>query len=249
VLVMGIAALLPSPRLPAQEDELRQLLTAHLESCGGKERLAEISSIYSKATITVESSNSQGTVEQWQTWNGFYLEIQLPEMTIRQGFDGTTLWEAGPPTGDRMIQNKERVGVLESNAYLFPALAWHGKLDKDSRWKYDGEIKWSGWRDQDGTKIAVVAFAPTGGNVVERIFDATTHRLLQADSELESELIGEPLAARTTFSDFRKVDGVELPYVSTTHISGQQAFSIQVTEIRFNDRVDESKFKPPPSLR
>ena len=81
------------------------------------------------------------------------------------------------------------------------------------------------------------------GKTSQRLyFDARSGLLYKARAEIET-LLGTSVNERT-FEDYRDVNGVKMPYLTTAHFMGNQAWN-NFSEVQINIDLDPAKFEPP----
>jgi len=73
-------------------------------------------------------------------------------------------------------------------------------------------------------------------------FDAQSGLLYKARTEIKT-LLGTSVNERT-FEDYRNINGVKMPYLTTAHFMGNQVWN-NFSEIQINLDVDPAKFEPP----
>jgi hypothetical protein len=83
-----------------------------------------------------------------------------------------------------------------------------------------------------------------GGDPVTLGIDPKTGRVLSV-SYRGSGPTGAPADVVQTFSDFRDVNGVTLPFKMSSTFNGEPGASSAATSIRLNEPVDASVFAPP----
>jgi len=54
-----------------------------------------------------------------------------------------------------------------------------------------------------------------------------------------------PARMEVSYTDYREVDGVELPYATVRRLDGEEFISLQAESIEINAEVDEALFQRP----
>lgn len=127
----------------------------------------------------------------------------LGPASYASGFDGARAWRRGP-NGDVTLQDSEaglRAAVTQ---------AW---LDARGWWspaRGSAHLESLGARLDDGHAFDVVQALPAGGDAVQLWFERETHRL----ARVVQVVMGRETVTR--FDDHRAVDGVWLPYRTST---------------------------------
>jgi hypothetical protein len=68
-------------------------------------------------------------------------------------------------------------------------------------------------------------------------------------NKIHSSAAGEPQPIREVYSDFRLVDGCQVPFKTVQSLPDQGDIIIQVKEIKFNLAVPDTTFRAPAAAR
>jgi hypothetical protein len=86
----------------------------------------------------------------------------------------------------------------------------------------------------------------TGGQWVgDSLFDKETHLLVASKKELFDSMLGKTRAIETYYSDYKVVDGLNLPMSFRVVMDGETTATITVNEVKFMDKIDDSVFAKP----
>jgi hypothetical protein len=127
-----------------------------------------------------------------------------------------------------------QVASLRNN--IFPSPFLHYK-DRGTRIALAGKEKVG---DRDAFVLTVT---PADGPASRVFVDAETYLALRSVSTIELPEVGN-LEQTVEFSDFRDVDGIKVPFL-VKGSSSVQTFTIKVTKIEHNVRVDPALFTKP----
>jgi outer membrane lipoprotein-sorting protein len=89
----------------------------------------------------------------------------------------------------------------------------------------------------------VLVFKPKTGASSRHFIDAESYLPIKLVQKLDIPELGE-VEQTTEFSDFREVDGVKLPF-KLKGSSAVQNFTVTVTKVEHNKKIDESLFSKP----
>jgi outer membrane lipoprotein-sorting protein len=101
-----------------------------------------------------------------------------------------------------------------------------------------------GGKEKVGDREAyVLILKPKSGSVARQFIDAESYLPVKAVVRVEIPQVGE-VEQTSEFFDFRDVDGVKIPFrVKTT--SAVQTFTITITKVEHNTKIDEALFSKP----
>ncbi len=213
-------------------DHAGELLARAKEAAGGAawDRVRTITT-----EARVESSGLSGTVSSVEdALSGHYGNAwKLGPASGGDGFDGTAGWSV--EASGQVIRNtsgESYAGAIQ-RAYLTARAYWFPE-------RRAGKLSSLGDRTESGRSFLGILATPDGGRAVELWFDAKT---LLLDYTIET-VGGE--TQRTSFSDYRKVEGLSLPFAVRTG-NGHEKYDtvIAVTSIAIDAAVDEARFAPP----
>lgn len=89
-----------------------------------------------------------------------------------------------------------------------------------------------------------VTFADSDGSQVALYFDVQTRRLTKLETFGDHAILGDTVT-ETVFSDYRAVNGVQLPYRVVTRVAGELVQDVQYAEIKPNVTPPDALFEPP----
>ncbi|RUL87072.1 LolA-like protein [Tautonia sociabilis] len=204
-----------SSRAQAQDqDDLpsaEEILAKSIEATGGVEAYQALSS--RKITGSIEFADQGLTGEltiMQQAPNKLKVILELPGIgTIIEGTDGSEVYEINPITGERLKEGAEKAATLRE-----------ADFDADLNWKeHYAQAETTGVEQVNDTRCFVVEMTPKEGTIETRYYAADSGLLLRVKRTIESPMGAVPV--ESTFSDFREVDGVTMPFQSTDTVLGQ----------------------------
>ena len=212
-----------------------QILDKYIQALGGADALAKITSFTAKGTshlfgevqsdpaeITAKAPNLLGTL------------VHQREGDLARTFDGTQAWVMLPLTV---------VGQYPLNASALEG----AKLD--AQMAFPGGLKqfFRAWRvtyptTLDGHPVYVVQGTGANGLIATFYFDKQTGLLTRMVRYAASAMGRVP--TQIDYSDYRKVDGVMMPFKWTYGwVSGQEEYAL--TDVQTNVPVDAARFGKP----
>lgn len=132
--------------------------------------------------------------------NGYWVDtFALGPVTGANGFDGIHCWAKDPSGSVTLQDGGEQLPLAINDGYRRANLAW--RADRGG-----AAIVSDGEKTDGGTTYDVLTVTPKGGKNFDIWFDAKTHLLSRIVEMQGTHTI------TSTLSDYRPVDGVEIPY-------------------------------------
>jgi zinc protease len=213
-----------------------QIIDKYQQASGSKAAWDKLTSRVEKGTFEMEQMEGEGTQEIYaKAPNKELFVTDLPSFgVVQRGFNGTTGWQDNPQTGLADITGDE-LATLKRQADFY------GVFDLKSLYpKMTVKAKES----VNGHDAYIVEATPAEGAPVTMAFDATSGLLVRAETVADTPM--GKANVETTLSDYREVDGVQLPFQIHQDMGGF-AFTIKLTEVKHNVPIDDAKFDKPAS--
>jgi glyoxylase-like metal-dependent hydrolase (beta-lactamase superfamily II) len=96
----------------------------------------------------------------------------------------------------------------------------------------------------ENRKHRVITFADSDGAQIALYLDAQTRRLSKLETLADNAVLGD-VVAEIVFSDYRPVNGVQLPHRVVNRTAGEVTQDLQYSEIKANTSPADSMFEPP----
>ncbi len=219
--------------VPATDAATRAVLARHLAALGGARAVAAVTSI--RETQTVETGGIKGTVVTvYAAPDKEYDHSELGGGMVdtSEGFDGKTAWRRDtngnvrPLGGDEIRELKLQL-YIDTNSYVMPQFGIPGRVTL----RPQREAK---------TNAYVLDVLPQGGKPSTLTLDPHTFLIVK------EQHLDDNVPVTTTFSDYRRVDGVAYPFKQRT-TNGLARYDIvgQITKIENNVSVPATLFSPP----
>ena len=170
----------------------------------------------------------------------FRVETKLPDATLVSAFDGTTVWTRDPggarDVPDAAAAAAEARSSLKRDLIALLVAAADGnakiRLLQDTRRDVGQDL--SGGRVEHTLEVVIGDLDP--------IVLGIDARTLLVTRETYSAGRGGPGMVEELFSDYRPVDGVQMPYTAERRV-GQFSVKRRVTDIQINTPLDPALFK------
>lgn len=197
------------------------LLDRQLQAVGGEAALRKITS--RRITGTLERHGRKVPIIRTQKApNQLLTETRFPKPgTLKQGFDGNAAWIHVPGQPGRRLEGKERAAIAEE-AWLHPMLR--------VREQYPVR-QFLGARTIEGRTFTVLSLAKKKAAKPELwFFDEATALPARIERVEDGGVQGE-IPVVTVLDDYRKVDGVTMPFTVRTKLpTSETVFHIDAVE-------------------
>jgi hypothetical protein len=219
------------------------VIEKYLTAIGGREALGKLTSRSAVGTITLSTpaGNITGPIEilnQRPNKSRTLINVDLSAlgagpMTLDQRFDGTSAYALDTLQGNRDITGNQ-LENMKNGMFPTPFL----------NYKEQGATVELGGKEKVGERDAyLLIFRPKSGSVARQYIDAESYLPVKLVVKVDVPQIGE-LEQVTELSDFRAVDGVKIPF-SVKATSSVQSFTIALTKVEHNTKIDETLFSKP----
>ena len=231
-LLLFILSFLAGTSSMAQD--LDQVLRKHFKAIGQK-KLSAASSVSTKGKMLM-----MGMESPFEAYNKrpdkFRVNMNFQGAEIIQAYNGETGWLINPMSGhtEAAELTGTQVEGLKENADMDGAL-----------WNYSEKghtAELVGKEEMDGTGVFVIKLTKANGNLDHYYIDAGSYLILKIKSKNTDQV--PEMEAETRFGDYRTIDGITMPFVTTELVSGQEV-TIKFEEVRFNEDLDDSIFEMP----
>lgn len=237
-----VAAVVPAPTA-ATLAQGQAVLNAAAQAAGGN-ALAAVRTI--KVTETGHVNGPRGQITIDETYQLAYpgrihSELSILGQKLVQVLDGEQGWmAAGPqsaPLPLNQVENMRRRVLLSEGIGIYQA-ALAGKA----------KVQWLGEEQVQGRKLIALKWTTDAGPI-KLYVDPETHLVVGASYNASTSGGGGPETLEL-WSDFRKVDGLQLPFKMVGYQRGAKFMDATVSQIQVNVPVDPKIFvrpKAPPA--
>jgi len=237
--------LVPAAARQARAQTPDEVIEKHIAAVGGRAALSKITSRRSTGTMTIASPQGDltGPVEfdaKPRNKSRVYIEFDLtsvgappgtPKLVIEQKFDGTTGVSLNSMNGDVEVSGNQ-LDNMRNNIFPTSLLTY-----KEQGYKMELLPK----EQVKGKDAFVIRATPKAGSVTKLYFDAVSYMLVKTAATINIPAMGGDIEQVSEQSDFRKVDGLTLPFLIVRTDPAQTA-TIKMTKIEHNVALDDKMF-------
>lgn len=222
-----------------------EVIEKHLAAMGGREALGKLTSRKSTGTFTLTLPNGEltGPIEVYAKLPNktrAYIVLDLTpmgmseNMTIDQKFDGTTGWTLNSVQGDNPITGNQLDNMKNS---IFPNPLLNYKATGTTVELLPNETV-------AGKAAIVLRVTPKAGSVSKLYLDPTTYLPFRSTATIELTPPGggvQKVEQIAEASDYRKVDGLMLPF-KTVNSTPEQTVTIVLKTVEHNVPIADAMF-------
>lgn len=238
-IALALALIAPAvPRAVAQEaPKAETILDKYVEVTGGKAAYEKVIGRITRARIELPAAGVSGKVTVHQDGDKTLIRTEIDQVgTIQQGVFGGVAWELNPLTGPRILDGEEKSALVRSS-----------RLDTEVNWrKYYPKVEVAGVEMVDGKPAYKVVLTPAEGGPTTQYYDKVSGLLVRSDSKQKSPM-GE-IPVEVSYSDYKKVDGILVPFKSTQKVLTQEIV-MTLDEVKNNPEFAASTFELPEEVR
>jgi hypothetical protein len=253
LVAIGLGALLlwPGPAL-AQESPAtaEQVIAKYIDAIGGPEKIAAIKTFFEEGdfygTLPMFPGERPSTEKQQWSFQSYFKAPNLRfKLTAREGValdmsgcDGKVSWSIGR-TGHKQELKPKPGNEYECQAGFnrLPLLVREPSLRIQLKGKkrIKAQLAWE-IKVQD----------PKSATTDSYFFDAETYLLLRSETSGPFGLssMGGYFRLERTYSDYREVGGIKLPFVMVTRTENSEG-TTTVREVQINPALDDARFEEP----
>jgi outer membrane lipoprotein-sorting protein len=217
---------------------LDEIIAKNLDARGGIEKLRALESVKFTGTVTIQGG-APGTSREplkMTTWtkrpNLFRRDTVFPDRSHSVAFDGSTVWVL-----DSTVGTPEQVTGPQA------AQTRHEEFDPVFLdYKERGHrIELVGTETIDGVKAHHLRVTRKNGQVEQQYLSADTGLEMRTVTSVEQG--PRKIQLRNELSDYRTVDGMQVPFLMRSFVDNQPATQIQLETVEFNLPMAAEMFK------
>lgn len=210
------------------------VLAKMIEAQGGKETLESIEDRTVSGNMEMIQMGANGSVSMYQKKpNKMRMEFEMMGMMMTQAFDGQTAWAVNPQTGATQEMPEQAAESFKRQALGNEALLHPEKYGIEYTYKGTEKVK-----DKD---CHLLEQSFSGGHKVTFYVDAGTYLPIMTKATDVNQM-GAEVEAETYYSDYKKVDGIQVPHKISVFQDGQQFMIVTISEVDFNSGLEDSLF-------
>ena len=215
----------------AQAQTVDDIINKHIEALGGKDKISQLKSIYTEASVDVMGMT--GTyVENLLQGKGFKSETELNGSKVVQSLNDKGGWgfnQFAGSTDPQAIPDeayKAQKDIIFFGGSLVDYAAKGNKVELVGKEGNDYKLK-----------------VTNGGAETSYYLDGNTYLVNKAVAK--GEVMGQQVEITMTFSDYKKTDfGIVVPYTRSTDL-GQFQLAYKVSKVEVNKDIDPKIFDMP----
>jgi len=220
---------------PGTAQTAEDIVAKMIEAQGGKAALEKIKDTILTGTLEIIQMGISGSLTYYHKEpNKMRMDMEFMGMVMNQAYDGENAWQTNPQTGgiEDLPENQAKDLARQSlgnDALLHPE-------------KYGITFAYKGKETLEGKEYYVLEQAFADGYKATLYIDAKTYLLYKSKSRAPN-MIGIEADQEVFTSDYRKVDGLMMPFAMRILQDGEEAISMAFTEVKFNTGLEDSFFK------
>jgi CubicO group peptidase (beta-lactamase class C family) len=217
-----------------------ELMQKTINAAGGEAALRKITSRETLADLDMENQGVQAHVHSYaKAPNRSATETTMtalgkPIATGWEYFDGTAGEEVYSFAPAEKYSGK-RLDDIRLGSDFYAPLNWRTAFKK---------IEVTGTAKVDGEDAYIVAFEPGKGTAYREYYSTKTFLLLKREGVIPSSTSAQLIPYSVTYSDYRDVDGVKLPFHQVTNSLANGSIVTSVRSVKQNVAIDDKIFAP-----
>jgi hypothetical protein len=236
VILLFIVSVMLVYSLKAQTAD--ELIEKYADALGGRSNITTVQSIKTIGSISMMGMDFPFTMYASNP-DKSYLEVNIQGMLMKQGCDGKTGWALNPMTGSTVPEkvDDETAASFKTRGRTYSVLFTY--KDDGAKVELIGKESVAG---KDAYKIKY-----TSSDNDEQFFylDADNNFLVKLDKKVKA--MGKVVSSETTYSNFKKVGDVMMPFMMEVKTSESKMGSqiMMLDKIELNPVIDETVYSIP----
>lgn len=215
-----------------------EVLEKYIEATGGRSAYEALKTRVSKTKLEFKTMGFVANATHFQARSGKSLLrlVGEPIGTFSQGVLDGVAWELSSTGGARLKVGAERAGALR-DAVLDGILQWQNLFEK---------VEYAGSAEIEGRPCHKIVLTPKEGHPETHYYDRQTYLLVKRECVIEHPM--GLLQAELYLSDYRRVDGVLLPFKMRSTLAGDERLHT-TSSIRHNIDFPDDLFALPDEIK
>jgi outer membrane lipoprotein-sorting protein len=232
ILGLFFVSLVCSPGIAQTSEEI---LAKMIDAQGGKANLEKIKDTTMSGTMEMISMGMSGSITMYlKEPNMMRMDIEIMGMVVTQAFDGENAWGIDPNSGSAFDVPEDQAKDLKRMAMGYDSL-----LNPE---KYGITFTYKGKETVEGKDYFLLEQAFEDGFTSTMYVDAETYLVFKSKQKAQNQM-GIEVDQEAFSTDYRKVDGLTVPFEMKILQDGEEFISMTFTEITFNTGLEDSLFK------
>jgi len=233
LLVVLVAAGSALADLPTGEE----VVAKRIEALGGEAALAKRHNSLMKGTMSISGVDMAATI--YSAEPNFLYTLFESEMIgkMESGCNGEVAWDMSTMQGASVKEGEELEKAIFQAAFS-PELRWRERYTN---------VDVQSEEEIDGTACYMVVLTPTVGDTTTVYVDAETWLIVRTETVSKSDM--GSISIVTNPSDYREVDGVQVPFSMDMVLMGAQQMTTTIDSVAFNVEIPEGTFDLPAEIQ
>ena len=218
----------------------QELVAKHVEASGGLAAFQALESVQMTGEVYMPMAGMDMpmtiTVKRPSKMR---VDVKVPAMNMEviNAFDGETAWADNPMQGGLQKLPDDQAARFKEQADIEGILVNYEAKGYAVEYAGEAEIK--------GTPTQKLKVLRPDSSEIFVYLDAETFLQIKMESEAPNPMTGGTAQVETFMSDYRPVNGVQMPYSMEVVMDGQSFQTITFSEIKANVETDDAIFMYP----
>lgn len=224
----------------AQESglSLDDIVKKSIDARGGLEKIKAIESVKMSGKLVIGGGQMEAPMTlQLKRPANMRMDMEFQGQSVIQAYDGETAWMINPFTGGAVAQkmgDDEAESMKEGSELEGPLVDYKTKGHK---------VSLAGKEDLAGKAAYKLKIDKQNGKTETIYLDATS--FLPVKTVALRKMMGNEMEMETFISDYKPVNGVQMPYLLDSKSGGNSVMTITLEKVEVNVPVEAAQFKMP----
>ena len=224
--------------LPAAAQTTDEIVAKYIKAVGGMDKIQAIKTLKRSGKFIGGGGFEAVVAQENQRPNMVREEFIFQNLTGVNAYDGHTGWKIEPWQGKKdpeALGEEELKSILEDADFDGPLVDWKKKGNK---------LEYLGHDDVEGTDTYKLKVTLPNGTVFTYYIDSEYYVPIKIDTK--RTIRGADREYETVIGDYKKVDGVYVPFSMETNAKGNtNASKIVYGKIEANAPINDLRFRKP----
>lgn len=238
IFIISVSILLSISAISQQQTEGDKIIKKYFKAVG-QSKLSKVNSI--KASGKQNAMGMDFEFELFQKRpNKMRINVKASDMNVVQVVNGNTGFMINPMTGSTQAQDIPEVQLkaLQKQANIDGTL--YNYKQKGITIELEGE---ENFKEKPVYKLKISEKNGDKTEISHYFIDKTTYLLLKVSGQ--RNVNGMDLSVETLFNDYRKVEGVQVPFVTEIIANGMATSKVVIEDIKYNIGISDELFEKP----
>jgi hypothetical protein len=215
------------------EPRIVEALDRYTEALGGKATVESVTTRVAKGSLEMPDVGTVGTIETYaKAPNKILMVMNLSGLEARTGFNGSVGWVQEFGITLRRVEGAE-LAAMKRDADFYREVKLKDLFSK---------MTFAGKTTVDGHDTYVIEAIPPEGGSEKWYFDTQTGLMIRSEAERAAEQGFNSI--QTSFEQYRKVDGINLPFTLRQTLTGGKLI-IRLNQVTHNVPINDALFNVP----